>query len=456
MKGIEDVYPLSPLQQGILFHTLCTPNTRVYLHQLIYVLDGHLDVDAFRRAWQRVIERHPILRSSFVWENVKEPVQVVHRDVSLLLEELDWRALSAAEQRAQLEQRAREDREEGFDLGRAPLMRLILIRLAENSYQLFWSYEHIIFDGWAGGLINKEVMTFYQAFRAGRDVALPLPRPYRDYILWLRQQDMVKAEAFWRQELAGFTTPTPLVLYRTLKKLPDAEEGYDEQFLHLSMDTSGALQSLAQRNQLTLNSMVQGIWGLLLSRYSGEQDVVFGVVVSGRPPSLDGVESMVGLFINTLPARMQVSPAMPVLAWLREVQMHQAEMQQYEYSPLVEVQRWSDVPRGRPLFESIFAFENYYLEGAQNDDSPIRVTNVDGFERTHYPLTLMVAPGPQLVLRMLYDNRCVTAAAVTRMLEGFRSLAEGIISDPYRPISDLSITTGTESEELISSFNASL
>lgn len=457
MKGIEDIYPLSPLQQGILFHTLCTPNTRVYLHQLIYAIDGSLDVTAFRQAWERVIDRHPILRSSFVWENVKEPVQVVHNNVPLFLEEHDWRVLSPAEQQSQLEKRAREDREEGFDLARTPLMRLILIRLGEDSYQLIWSYQHIIFDGWAGGLINQEVMTFYRAFTAGQDVQLPSPRPYRDYIVWLRQQDLVKAESFWRQKLAGFTTPTPLALDRTAKKLPDREEGYDEQYLHLSPDTSAALQTLAQRNQLTLNSLAQGIWGLLLSRYSGELDVVFGVVVSGRPPDLDGVESMVGLFINTLPVRVQVAPAMPVLAWLRELQMLQVELQQYEYSPLMEVQRWSDTPRGQPLFESIFAFENYYLEDAQhNQDSLIRVRNVGGFERTHYPLTLMVAPGSQLVLRMLYDNRCVTASAVARMLERFRSLAEDIVADPYSPISELAISTESESEQLISSFNASL
>lgn len=457
MEDVEDFYPLSPLQQGILFHTLYTPNTRVYFHQFSYALDGNLDVSALRRAWQRVVDRHPILRSSFVWGNLKEPIQVVHRQVPLVVEEHDWREMPVAGQPVQLEALAQADRERGFDLSRTPLMRLTLVRVAESTYQLIWSYHHIILDGWSGERINQEVMTFYEGFSEGKDVRLPLPRPYRDYIVWLRQQDLVKAEAFWRRNLAGFTNPTRLALDRTTQKLPDREEGYDERCLSIPRDTTAALQALAQRNKLTLNSLAQGIWALLLSRYSGEQDVVFGVVVSGRPPDLQGLESMVGLFINTLPMRAKVQPETPILAWLKELQMLQVEMQQYEYSPLMQVQMWSDIPRGRPLFESIFAFENFYVgAGTQDQTSSIKARNVRGFERTHYPLTLMVAPGPELALKMLYDNRCLTASAVVRMLEHFKALAEDIVADAGKPISELSITTETESEQLISGFNATL
>src|SRR5215510_5116520 len=307
MDNIDDIYELSPMQQGMLFHTLYDPKSGVYFEQLSCTLRGDLNISAFKRAWQHLMERHPALRTSFYWEDLDKPLQVVHTQVELPCEQQDWRGLTLSKQHERLETFLQIDRGQGFALDQAPLMRCALIQAAENIYHFIWSYHHLLVDGWCIPVILKEVFIFYTAFDQGQRVSLDSPRPYRDYILWLQQQDLSQAEAFWRQTLQGFTAPTALGVDRTMGDLSAQQEDYMEQRLQLSAATATALQSLARQHHLTLNILMQGAWALLLSRYSGDEDVVFGVTTSSRPTTLAGVESMVGLFINTLPARVHVS-----------------------------------------------------------------------------------------------------------------------------------------------------
>jgi len=363
-RNIKDIYPLSPMQQGMLFHSLYDPESGMYFEQSSWTLRGDLDVPAFERAWRRVVERHSALRTAFLWEELDEPLQVVCRQVELELEEQDWRGFDESEQQSRLEVFLSHDRERGFGLDKAPLMRLALIRLDDNAYHFVWSHHHLLLDGWSQPILFQEVFGFYEAFSQGQDLHLPPPRPYRDYIAWLQQQDGAETEAFWRRTLQGFTAPTPLTVEGILEKEvgePDAGlakegEGYASQRALLPAETMEALQTLARQNQLTLNTLVQGSWALLLSRYSGEEDVIFGATVSGRPPDLPGAETMVGLFINTLPVRVQIKPEATTLEWLKELQAKQAKLRQYEHSFLVDVQGWSDVPRDLPLFESLLVF----------------------------------------------------------------------------------------------------
>jgi hypothetical protein len=455
MKNIEDFYPLTPTQQGVLYQTLYTPHTRVYFQQVSSTFRGRIDGAAFERAWQIVLDRHPALRTSFMWEMAQEPIQVVHKEVRAPLEMEDWRGLKQAEQQRRLEAFLAADRERGLDVSKAPLMRLALIRLADNLCEFVWSYHHLIMDGWSVALVRKEVLDYYAALCRGLELEAERPRPFRDYVVWLRQQNLSQAEAFWRRTLEGFTVATPLNVQRELHSLPDREEGYDEQQIQLSETTTSALQLLAQQNRLTFNTLVQGAWALLLSRYSGEQDIVFGVVFSGRPPHLSGVESMVGLFVNTLPMRLQVMPQELWVSWLKRFQMQQAEMQQYEYSPLVQVQGWTDVPRGKPLFQSIFAFENFLMDTSANS-SYLEVVRIRAFERTHYSLTVMIGLGKEMVIRIIYDDRSIAALAITRTLGHFEALLNSMLLNPGGTIADLSLITEVESQQLTDDFNASL
>ena len=457
-SNVEDFYPLSPMQQGMLFHTLYSPNSGVYFEQLTCTLRKLANAQAFKQAWQQVTDRHPILRTSFVWEGLKEPVQVVYRQVQLPWEECDWQDLAPAAQQQQLETFLKSDRDRGFDMRQPPLMRMTLIKLAKDTYYFIWSHHHLLLDGWSNPAILTEVFDFYQAELNGEQLSLPRPRPYRDYIVWIQQQNLSEAESFWRQRLQGFTAPTPMPIERDFGSAAGEESDREEQIL-LSLATTAALRSLARLQQLTLNTLVQGAWGLLLSRYSGEEDVIFGTVVSGRPPDLAGVESMVGLFVNTQPARVKIRPKDSLLSWLKQLQDRQIEARQYEYSPLVEVQRWSEVPRGLPLFDTLVVFENYPLESSlQKRVQNLEIESVLSFEKTNYALTLTVVPGEELALKIGYSsNRFEDAAmskrlggdAYARMLGHLQTLLEGMTANPERKLSELPLLSAAERQQLL-------
>jgi amino acid adenylation domain-containing protein len=457
LKNVEDFYPLSPMQEGMLFHSLYAPGSGVYVLQFCCEIEGKLDLGKFEQAWARVVARHPVLRTYFVGGGVKKPVQVVERRASVPLRILDWRGLPDEARRRELEDFLASDRAEGFDLSRAPLMRLTLASLPGGSHQLVWSFHHILLDGWCLSPLLGEVFECYETLRAGREPRASRRRPYRDYIAWLRRQGAGEAERFWRESLKGFRSPTPLGVDR-LAVEHGAESGYGRLKGQLSREVTEALQAFARREGLTLNVLAQGAWALLLSRYSGESDVVFGATVSGRPPALDGVEEMIGLFINTLPVRAEVEPAAPLADWLKLLQGRQAEARQYEHSPLVEVQGWSEVQRGRPLFESLLVFENYPASdspGGRGDDGAagLRIRQVQFEEQTNYPLSVMVAPGPQLSFLFMYDAARFDEPTVERMAGHYARLLEAIAESPGRALSELPMLSGAELRQLTHEHN---
>ncbi|MFE1744009.1 amino acid adenylation domain-containing protein [Coleofasciculus sp. H7-2] len=453
VENLEDIYELSPMQQGLLFHTLYAPESGMYFEQYSWTVQGDFNALAFKQAWQSVIDRHSILRTAFFWQDLEKPYQVVYRQAELIWEEQDWRQISRELQAERLEMFLQADRDRDFDLSQAPLMRLALIQLANDAYQVVWSHHHILLDGWSGPLVFKEVYAFYQAFCQGQDLHLERPRPFREYITWLQQQDLSKAEAFWKKTLQGFTAPTPLGLDRTLHNQA-LEKNENELQIKLSQAVSATLESLARQHRLTINTLVQGAWAILLSRYSGEQDVVFGAISSGRPTDLVGVESIVGMFVNTLPMRVYVNPEAQLLPWLNSFQAQQAEMRQYEYSPLVKIQGWSEIPANVSFFESIVTLENYPVEPEQwEENQNLKIYNLQVFEKTNYPLTIMAGTGAELSLRILYDDRRFDAATITRMLGHFQTLLESIAANPNQRLADLPILTAAERYQLLVEFN---
>jgi amino acid adenylation domain-containing protein/non-ribosomal peptide synthase protein (TIGR01720 family) len=437
---IEDIYPLSPLQEGMLFHTLRAPETGVYVGQLNCTLRGQVNVSAFKRAWQRVVERYPILRTAFVRGRDGQHLQLVQGAVPLAWDEQDWTGLSPAEQQERLEAYLKADRERGFDVTAAPLMRWSLIRLSADSYQFVWSQHHLLLDGWSGPLLLREVGTFYDTFKRGTEAQLPQPRLYREFIAWLQRQDTSKAQAFWREALAGLTKPTEL---GGLLPEPEPHNGdgpHSEQLARLTPEETTALQTLAREHQLTLNTFVQGAWSLVLSRHSGEADVLFGATSSGRPPDLPGAETMVGLFINTLPVRVRIEPERPLLEWLRSIQSRQAEARQYEYSSLVQVHGWSGVPRGLPLFKSILVFENYPATEFQGDpegEPDITIADLRTSIRNSFPMTVRAVPtGSGLSLRVMHDLRQFGHESAGLALRGLVALLRHFGSRPHAAVAE--------------------
>jgi amino acid adenylation domain-containing protein/non-ribosomal peptide synthase protein (TIGR01720 family) len=441
-RDVEDIYPATPLQSGLLFHTLYAPGVGEYFEQISCTLGGEIQVEAFRGAWQAAVDRHEILRTSFwVDEDLAAPLQVVHRSVALPWEEQDWRGCSPEEQEERLEAFLAEDRRLGFPLALAPLLRVAWIRRAETAWTFVFSFHHVLLDGWSAASLLKEVMFVYEARVRGHDVPLGRPRPYRNYIRWLKSQDREKAETYWRQALSGFRSPTSFAFERPGRS---ARDGQDYRTHHVAESPlmTQALESLAKGHRLSLNTIVEGAWALALGNFTGEDDLVFGVASSGRPADLRGIESMVGLFVSVLPFRLRIEPGAQLLTWLDSLQQRQAELRDFEYCSLVDIQAWSEAPRERPLFELCFAFENYPLhsslgEGGGAPASGIKVSDIRARERYHFALTLVcgVVSG-SLFLRAHYDRRRLAEETVVGFVEQLRTLLAAMAGNPHRRLSE--------------------
>jgi non-ribosomal peptide synthetase component F/alpha-ketoglutarate-dependent taurine dioxygenase len=436
-KNVAAIYPLSPQQQGMLFDTLQLSAPGVHIEQKIYVLRGELDVRALERAWQHLVERHSILRTAFVWKNQDEPLQCVLREVELKISKHDWRALPEAEQRERLQSFIEEDRRRGFELTRPPLLRLTLFQMADETYQLVWTHHHIVLDGWCRPIIDEELRTLYETLRKGDVPDLPPARPYRDYIAWLKRQNLASAESFWHGVLDGIRQPTPLGI-ETSASHEFAETGFGELRIKLSDTSAASLKQLARQHHVTLNTFVQGLWAIMLSRYSGSNDVIFGTTVSGRPMDLDGAATMLGLFINTLPFRVTMRRG-PFWSWLSELQQHHLEMRQYEFCSSGQIHQWCKFPGLLPLYESILVFENYPADGGANRPQSIlsEAQTYTFGAQTRYPINVLVVTRTGLDLVVIFDRSRFVESTVPILRDHFLALCDAIVADPEQDLTAL-------------------
>ena len=299
-KNIADIYPLSPMQKGMLFHAVYDPDSSVYFEQFCCVIEGALDLACFEGAWNHLIESNPIFRTVFNWKDLSQPVQIVLKTRPIGLNVHDWKNQSQEEQDRRIEDFMREDRQRLFDLAKGPLMRFTLLELGERRWYFIWSYHHILFDGWCLSHIMTDFYLAYAALRDGRSLPHSTRPPYKSYIAWLAKQDKKKAQTFWSGLLMGFDTPTPLPWDHKPK---ESAINIAKREITISPAVTALLQDFARSRRITMSTLVQAAWAILLHRYSNNADIVFGATVSGRPTDLRSSEDIVGLFINTLPVR---------------------------------------------------------------------------------------------------------------------------------------------------------
>ncbi|WP_130904172.1 non-ribosomal peptide synthetase [Pseudomonas sp. Sample_22] len=411
--GLQDLYPLSPMQQGMLFHCLDSPELNPYVNQLSVAVDG-LQVPRFRAAWQALVERHEVLRAAFRWrDGLADPLQAVFAEVELPIQELDWRERSDTEQA--LNELAASEQAKGFDLSCPPLMRFILVRLGEARYQMIWIYHHLLLDGWSASRLLGEMLRLYH-----HDSLPALTGRYADYIAWLQRQDDAQAEAFWRERLALLEAPTILA-----KASGASGCGHGVMYSDLNAEATRKLHSFAKRQRVTLNTLVQGAWLLLLQRHSGQRSVAFGATVAGRPTALPGAQDMLGLFINTLPVIQTLDPQQPLGEWLRELQDYNLAVRDYEHTPLSDVQRWAG-QGGQGLFDSIIVFENHPVDRALRggEEGELRFAEVGSGGVTNFPMDLMVSANEEgLEVEYLYLRDRFSEQEVERI----RAQLEGLL-----------------------------
>jgi len=432
--AFEDVYPLSPMQR--LFHAMEGTRADPGFEQWHFRLKGAVNAAQLRTSIERVVVRHSMLRTAFVSDVGAEPLQIVLPEVSLPWSDEDWRGFNPAQQEARLTAFMQSDRRAAFDLAQAPLMRVALCRIDDESFHLVWSTHHLYIDGWSWPLVFREVSQIYEALRRDVEPHLTVPMPYRSYIAWLRTE-APDSERFWTDELAGITAPTPLNLAAPPTGSQAWVAGLAEESALIDQATTCALQTLARTQHVTLSTIVQGAWSLLLSHYSGSPDVVFGAAFSGRPPELSAIPSLIGPCVNNLPVRVTAAPDEPLLDWLSRLQRRQFELAQHQYVPLEFIQKWTKVPWRYRLFDSLIVFQNYEVdESARRLGSDVQLAPIAAPETTNYPLTLTVSPEAELRLRLIYHcDRFVPdvvrayAANLTTVLRAIAQRSELTVAD---------------------------
>ncbi|MEU1948118.1 amino acid adenylation domain-containing protein [Streptomyces sp. NPDC020125] len=452
-RDVADIHPLTPTQSGLLFHALAQRDQGLYVEQATFVLDGVADCGVLAAAWQHVVDRTPVLRGEVVVHDVAEPLMVVRRTAVVPVEELDWTGHTEDERTAALERLLEQDRARGIDLAAAPLLRVTLARLSPGEVRVLWTFHHVLLDGWSVFQVLGDVFAAHAALAAGEQPRLPARRPFADYVGWLGRQDHTRAEAHWRRALEGFTAPTPLPYDR--RPTPEIATRSSHWLSHrLGEQDTAALQDFARRHRLTMNTIVQGAWALLVSRLSGESDVCFGTTVSGRPAELPGADDITGIFINTLPVRCAVAGAAGTAAWLRELQAEQADARGFGHVPLAELRGWSELPAGVDLFESLVVFENYPINSSAAAEHGLRVRDLNALESTNYALTVVVSPGSELSVELGYDPRLFEKATAEALADRLTHLLGALAAAPDElPLEQLDVLPAAERHRLLVDWN---
>ena len=444
---LEDILPLTPLQEGLLFHALYDAQSPdVYMVQLEFGLEGALDGEALRAAARALLDRHATLRACFQHEGLSRPVQVILSQVEVPWRSLDLSSLNASDRAQRLADFLAEDRNERFDPRSAPLLRFTLIRLSAREHRLVLTNHHILLDGWSMPVLVRELLTLYA--QQGDASVLPRPTPYRDYLAWLAAQDRGAAIAAWREALAELEEGTHLAP-RNPARVPIVPEHI---VLTLSESLTTALTQQARRQVLTLNTFMQAAWAILLGRLTGQSDVVFGVTVAGRPPEIAGIENTVGLFINTLPLRIKLPANKPLLALLREVQDNQSRLMTHQHLGLAEIQALAGLG---DLFDTLTVFENYPVDTSSYsaDVGGLRLSGATGYDAPHYPLSLRIAPGERLQLCLEYQGDLFDRASVVALADRLVRLLEAAVAEPERAIGSLDILSAEERRTILREWN---
>ncbi|AKJ99447.1 peptide synthase [Pseudomonas chlororaphis] len=459
---IEDVYPLTPMQEGMLLHTLLEPGTGLYYMQDRYRINSELDPQRFAQAWRAVIARHEALRASFCWNVGEDMLQIIHKPGRTPVDYLDWSEVSPDQQEARLQTLLKDEREAGFDLLNQAPFHLRLIRVGAARYWFMMSNHHILIDAWCRSLLMDDFFELYTALGEGREPRLAVPPRYRDYIGWLQHQSLAEARQWWQRNLQGFERTTPIPADRPFLREHAGDSGgmiVGDCYTRLDVRDGARLRELAQAHQLTVNTFAQGAWALVLRRVSGDRDVLFGVTVAGRPVELPQMQRTVGLFINSVALRVQMPEdhqPCSVRQWLGGLLDSNMQLREYEYLPLVSIQEASELPKGQPLFDSLFVFENAPVEVSVLDRAQsLNATSDSGRTHTNFPLTAVCYPGDDLGLHLSYDQRYFNESTVQGLLAEFKRLLLALMDGFHGDMAELPLIGAQERDLLVHGCNRS-
>ncbi|WP_276324146.1 non-ribosomal peptide synthetase [Paraburkholderia flava] len=444
---IDDLYPATPLQGGLLFHSLLKTGRGVYVNQRRLTLRGPLDSMVLQAVWETLIARHGILRTGFVWAHGGDALQVVYKRIATPYAQHDWAASTQTEYDARIAGWLRDDLARGFDPADAPLLRINLFVRPDGEHDLVWTDHHVLMDGWSAAQLFGEMLHLYRTRIAGDASRLPAAGSYRDYVAWLAQQG--DPQPWWDAQRTRLDDPATLTgsLPAPSAEVAQRESRVVQQDVRLDAGFTARLQHTAQRYRVTLNTLIQGAWAILLARYGHRDQAVFGATLSGRENDLPGIERMLGLFINSLPVWVDVPASAALDAWLESLQQLNTELRVREATPLTRVQQW--VGRsGDALFDSLIVFENYPVDEAmRNGDTGLTLTARAAVESTHYPMVLAILPGEQLGLRWKYRSTRFDASTVEQLSVAYRSILEQLTDTATVHVGDIVLPQAKQSAQ---------
>jgi len=428
---LEEIYPLSSLQAGLLFQALYEPASDAYFVQSILKIEGEVNKKALQQAWQKVSDHHAILRTGFMWEGLDKPLQYVLAKVEVPFEVENWNELAKAAQEERLTRCIEADRQQGFALRQAPLFRIKLIECSKGHSYMIWSSHHILLDGWSTPIILGDVLKAYEGFVIGKEVTLKYRAPYKDYITWLEKQDKDKAQEYWQEILSSVEEPTRLSFKKVINEILPAKD-YGTHEITLSIEETETIQRFAGEQHVTLNTVLQGAVGLLLQHYTQKSEVVMGVTISGRTIELTGIEEMVGLFINTLPLKIMCRSEDTIETYLKRLQTQTQQLNEYAYTSLSQIYRWTSQHEG--LFDVLFVFENYPIEESVREGrQSFQITNIKGFERTEYPLTIVVVLGKEMNFIFHYQTEHFDKELIELIVKHLKTLLQSMRTNNGTP-----------------------
>ncbi|RAU00974.1 non-ribosomal peptide synthetase [Bacillus altitudinis] len=446
---VQDMYYLSPMQGGMLFHTLHHQEKGFYVEQMDMNVKGTLRSDLLEKSMNIIVERYDIFRTVFLHEKVKRPVQVVLKNRPFQLDIVDIQDLSESEQLERIDRFKQKDQLRGFDLSKDLLMRASVFQTGPSSYRWIWSYHHILLDGWCFGLVVQELFAIYHALLHDIPYRLEPVKPYKEYIQWLEKQDKQASLEYWTQSLAGFEGQSTFKEQR--KQTNEHELGEIE--WAMSKEETAALSELALQQNATLSSALQSVWSILLSRYQRSNDVLFGTVVSGRPADLAGVDRMVGLFINVIPRRIQLTDQMTFRSLLSETQQQSLAAEPHQYIPIYDIQAKAGQQQ---LIDHIVVFENVPVAKKDEQESLLGFTveDMNVYEKSNYDLNLLASPGEQLQLKLAFNQRAFDPAFVHKLKDQLTLLIKGTIKHPDQSVHTLTLVTKQEKQRMLEEWNA--
>ncbi|MGE5343973.1 MAG: amino acid adenylation domain-containing protein [Candidatus Omnitrophota bacterium] len=461
--GIDDIYTLTPMQEGMLFHYLMDKQSPAYFEQTSYRIKGELNRGLFEQAFNGIIERHDMLRTIFVHGEVHRPAQVVlkHRKKSIYDEDISH--LGADEQESWIKKFKNNDKARGFELEEDILIRMAILKIDTDKYEIIWSFHHIIMDGWCISILVKEMLQTYYGLVQGTPVYLPPAAPYKNYIKWLEKQNKEEGIAYWQQYLESYESQATIPQNNPEKNKNKSKE-YEPESHRFKLKRTWVKKfiGISNENNVTMSTIVQTLWGILLQKYNNTDDVVFGAIVSGRPANLENVEKIVGLFINAVPVRVKAEPGDTFLGLLKRMNAQMIQARSYEFAPLAEIQSRSVLKR--ELITSLFIFENYPVDreieqAGREGQSSFSVQSVNVFEQTTYDLNIVVRFIEELVFNLKYNAVVFEDSIIQRVEKHLGRLAEQIaekISEKPNGdirLEDIEIITHEEKQQILFEFN---